>query len=196
MSDISADMKRLIQQQNAAIASDPEYPLNDFQHKMKVGNIPTPEERAKNERELMAAANAIAGGSHRMPTSVLNESQNATTEEKNAALAKQRAIVNQLKQNQANQNPTYQSQLKRQQQQRAAMQAANFAAQQKRREVVLPIEREMINEGMKEFATLKDTSSIPDPGIYSEEPETQSPVKNKLPPPPEDDGEFEIVGQN
>lgn len=184
--DSSANMRRFIQQQNAAIASDPDYPLNDFEHKMKVGNIPGPEERARTERELINAANNIAGGRSQMPNSVLNEAERASKEERTVALNKQRSIVNQLRQNQASQNPAYREELRKKAEQ----------ATRRKKEFVLPIEQEMINAGMKEFATLKDTTNQYDPGEYGISGQESSKPSSgcRLPQAPSDeDGDYEIV---
>ncbi len=51
-----SDMQKFIQAQQEALANDPNFPLNDFQKNMKVGNIPTGKERENLEREVMNTA--------------------------------------------------------------------------------------------------------------------------------------------
>lgn len=95
--NVSEDMRQLIASQQEAIANDPNYPLNNFQRNMKVGGIPTGQERQKLEQEVMAVAEAC----YNIPStsSVLTEKDQVSPTVAKRSLERQRRIVEQMKAN-------------------------------------------------------------------------------------------------
>ena len=161
-----SDMQRYIQQQQQALENDPNFPLNDFRHKMKVGNIPTGAERQQLERDVMETARRF----HNVQSdaTVLNERDKASPEMRQKALNKQRQLVNQLRSNN--------SRSKAPVSQKDATQHANHVFQN----IVSPEERSIIGQGRQELGYVDDgRGSVNDPGEYiASEEETTNPQQN------------------
>lgn len=166
MSNESIDMQRYIQAQQKALENDPNFPLNDFNRNMKVGNIPTGAEREQLERDVMETARRF----HNVQSdaTVLNERDKASPEMRQKALNRQRQLVNQLRSNNSRSKaPTSQ---------KDATQHANHMFQN----IVAPEERSVIQQGRQELGYVDDgRGSVNDPGEYTssdiEDENTQTP---------------------
>lgn len=177
-----SDMQKFIQAQQEALANDPNFPLNDFQKNMKVGNIPTGKERENLEREVMNTAKRFYNV--QSDASVLNEREKASPEMRQKALNKQRQLVNQLRNNNSRSKaPTSQ---------KDATNHANRAFQN----IVTPEERSVINQGRQELGYVDDgRGSINDPGTYVNAEDEMNEISQtpNLPQEPDDDQEsYEI----